>query len=196
MQKAVFLDRDGTIIEEMGYINHFSRIRILPGVVEAIQLFKEADYKIVVITNQAGVARGYFTEQRLKEMHAYMLELFKERKAEIDRLYYCPHHPEGKVKAYAKTCSCRKPNTGMIDQAVSDLNIDLQQSYIIGDRETDIQLAVRLKMKGIFLLTGYGVGDYVSDPAVVKAEQCLVFNDLLQAAQTIVHCQSISKDVH
>ncbi len=187
MTKAVFLDRDGTIIEQMGYINHFSRIRIFPFAVEAIRLFRKANFKIIIVTNQAGVAKGYLSEDMLNDMHDRMLRNFEKLGAKIDRLYYCPHHPKEGKGVYLKDCVCRKPKTGMIEKAVSEFDIDLDQSFVIGDRDSDIELAHRAKIRSAFVLTGYGIGEYVRRKGAFPNKPTFVFNNILQAAQTIVH---------
>ena len=185
MSKAIFLDRDGTIIEEMGYINHFSRIKPLPEAVKAIKLLKKLGFKIIVITNQAGVAKGYFNERQLVEMNNWMLELFEKKGASIDGLYYCPHHPEGKIEQYRIDCHCRKPKPGMVKKAVVEFGIDLTKSFIIGDRLSDIALAKSLRMFSIFVLTGYGTGEYVRNKGNLSPKPDLILNNILQAAQVI-----------
>ncbi len=189
MHKAVFLDRDGTIIEQMGYINHFSRIKIFPFAVEAIRLFRQANFKIIVVTNQAGVAKGYLTESLLQEIHERMLLQFESLGAKIDRLYYCPHHPREGKGEYKKDCNCRKPKTGMLDKAVHELDIDLHKSFVIGDRDSDIEMAYKARVRSVFVLTGYGMGEYVNSRGALKIAPTFIFNDLLQAAQTIVHLE-------
>jgi len=192
MDKTVFLDRDGTIIEEMGYINHFSRIKPLPEAIEAIKLFRDYGFRVIVLTNQAGVARGYFSEEALLEMNEYMLRQFDQQGATIDALYYCPHHPEGKIEQYRKDCDCRKPKTGMVKQAMKDLNFKLELAWIIGDRDSDIELANNLGIGSAYVLTGYGKGEYVKEKGLFKSKPRLIFNDVLQAAQTIVnYCSGI-----
>ncbi|HGY10813.1 MAG TPA: HAD family hydrolase [Desulfobacterales bacterium] len=184
--KIVFLDRDGTIIEEMGYINHFSRIRPLPEAIEAIKLFRQYGFKVVVLTNQAGVARGYFSEEALIEMNNYMLQRFENSGARIDALYYCPHHPEGKVEKYRIDCNCRKPKTGLIEKAVKELNLRLDKAWMIGDRMSDVELAKNAGIEATYVLTGYGTGDYVKVKGGFDVKPKLIFNNVLQAAQTIV----------
>lgn len=184
--KIVFLDRDGTIIEEMGYINHFSRIRPLPEAIEAIKLFRQYGFKVVVLTNQAGVARGYFSEEALIEMNNYMLQRFENSGARIDALYYCPHHPEGKVEKYRIDCNCRKPKTGLIEKAVKELNLRLDKAWMIGDRMSDVELAKNAGIEATYVLTGYGTGDYVKEKGGFDVKPNLIFNNVLQAAQTIV----------
>ena len=187
LEKAVFLDRDGTIIEQMGYINHFSRIKIFPFAIQAIHLLRQANFKIVVVTNQAGVAKGYLTEALLNEMHERMLARFESMGAKIDRLYYCPHHPSEGKGDYRKDCDCRKPKTGMIDKAVKEFHIDLKKSFVIGDRDSDLEMAHRAQMRSAFVLTGYGLGEYVNSKGALPIKPTFIFNNLLQAAQTIIH---------
>ena len=152
MKPAVFLDRDGTINEQMGYINHISRFKLLPKVADAIRMLNENNYLVVVVTNQSGPARGYFPIELVHEVNSYMQELLRKEGANIDAVYFCPHLPED-------GCNCRKPKTGMIDMACRDLNIDLSHSYMIGDMCDDIELAKNAGIKGIMVKTGYGLGE-------------------------------------
>ncbi len=151
MQRAVFLDRDGTIIEDVGYLGECSKIRFLPRVSEAIKLLNENGFKVIVITNQAGVARGYFTEETVREINRYIQESLANQGAVIDRTYYCPHHIEGIIEEYSKECYCRKPNPGMIEQAVGEFDIDLKNSFVIGDKISDIEAGQRAGCKTILL---------------------------------------------
>ncbi len=152
MRPAVFLDRDGTINEQMGYINHISRFKLLPRVADAIRMLNENNYLVVVVTNQSGPARGYFPIELVYEVNNYMKELLRKEGANIDAVYFCPHLPED-------GCNCRKPKTGMIEMACKDLNIDLSLSYVIGDMCDDIELAKNAGIKGIMVKTGYGMGE-------------------------------------
>ncbi|NOQ47532.1 MAG: HAD-IIIA family hydrolase, partial [Desulfobulbaceae bacterium] len=117
---AVFLDRDGTINEQMGYINHISRFKMLPGSIEAIKQLNDHGISVVVVTNQSGLARGYFPAALLDQVHAEMNRLLAEKGAHIDGLYICPHHPEAKKEEYRQTCNCRKPKTGLLEQAARE----------------------------------------------------------------------------
>lgn len=139
MNKAVFLDRDGTINKEVNYLYRKEDFNFIPKTIEAIKIFHELGYKVIVITNQAGVARGYYKEQDIEILHRYVDKLLIAENTYIDAYYYCPHHPEGSVERYKIKCNCRKPNNGMIYHAVKDFNIDLRESIIIGDKEIDIQ---------------------------------------------------------
>ncbi|MFN3568052.1 MAG: D-glycero-alpha-D-manno-heptose-1,7-bisphosphate 7-phosphatase [Caldimicrobium sp.] len=149
---AVFLDRDGTINEEVGYLNHLSRLKILPGVPKAIRLLRKAGFKIFVVTNQSGPARGYFPESLVEEVNREIQIRLKKKGAQIDEFFVCLHHPN-------ENCPCRKPKTGLIEKAFAKYPIDLKKSYVIGDRLIDIELAINAGLKGILVLTGYGRGE-------------------------------------
>jgi len=184
--KAVFLDRDGTINEEMGYVNHIERFHLLPRVGQAIRLLNQHEWKVVVITNQSGVARGYFHESLVHQVHQKMQDLLKGDGAYLDGIYYCPHHPDVGIPPYRQKCRCRKPATGLIDDAVKELDLDCSQSYVIGDRGLDIEFARQVGSKAILVLTGYGKGEweYFRDHWKVKPDY--VAKDLLEAVQWIL----------
>ncbi len=152
MNKACFLDRDGVINEEVNYLHEPDKVQLIPGTVEALKLLAANGYKAIVITNQAGVGKGYFPEADIALVHARIQELLAAEGAKIDAFYYCPHHPE-----YTEKCHCRKPEPGMILQAAADWNIDLAQSCMIGDRPSDIGAGCNAGVKACYLvLTGYG----------------------------------------
>ena len=151
MERAVFLDRDGVIIEDVGYLNECSRIKFLPRVSEAIKLLNKNGFKVIIVTNQAGVARGYFTEETVEEINRNTQESLAKQGAYIDKIYYCPHHIEGIVEEYRKDCHCRKPNPGMIEEAAAEFGIDLKNSFVIGDKITDIEAGHRAGCKTILL---------------------------------------------
>ena len=158
-QPAVFLDRDGTINEQMGYINHISRFVLLPGVGRAIRKLNEQKIPVVVVSNQSGLARGYFPASLLDEVNQKMEQQLAAEGAHIDGLYICPHHPEAKEEKYRITCNCRKPKIGLLKQAAADLNLDLTRSYMVGDRWSDLKCGVAAGATSILVLTGYGRGD-------------------------------------
>ncbi len=155
-ERAVFLDRDGVIIEDTGYIDSTKRVVFRPKVAEELKKLKEKGFLLVIVTNQSGVARGYFSEKTLRKINKSLVEKLKEEGVEIDAVYYCPHHPEGKIKEYAFPCSCRKPQPGMIIQAARDLNLDVQASFLIGDSERDILAGQAAGCKTILLKEGKG----------------------------------------
>lgn len=156
MNKAVFLDKDGTIIEDVGYMNSPQQIKFLPGSIEAIKMLNETGFKVVVISNQAGVARGLVTEDMLQTIDKVLHRGILNGGAHLDGIYYCPHHPEHGVYPYKQVCECRKPHPGLIKKAQHDLQIDLSQSYMIGDKATDIEAGKGAGTKTIFILTGCG----------------------------------------
>ncbi len=159
MKPAVFIDRDGTINEQMGYINHISRFVLLPGVSDAIRLLNDNGYLAIVVTNQSGVARGYFPVELVEEIHRHMKDLLFERGAKLDAILYCPHYPSGAIKEYTKACHCRKPDTGLIEKATQLFDIDMHNSWVIGDTISDIEMGNRAGLKCILVRTGYGLGE-------------------------------------
>ena len=185
MEKVIFLDRDGTLNEEVNYLHRKEDLVLLPGVPEALKAFKDQGYRLVVVTNQAGVARGYYTEDDVKELHRYMNELLEKAGAGIDAFYYCPHHPEQgypeENPAYKIPCECRKPKTGMIREAAERYNIDLAGSWMIGDTTMDIQTGINAGMRTALVLTGEAGNDKKYD---VKPD--LVCRNLLDAVEKIL----------
>ena len=182
---AVFLDRDGTINEEVGHLSHPTQFKLIPGAAEGIRLLRNAGYRIAVITNQPVIARGECTEAGLTRIHNLMeMELSREH-AFIDGIFYCPHHPHsgfaGEIPALKIDCDCRKPGPGLIDRAVHQLNIDLTQSWLIGDRTSDIELARLSKIRSILVQTGAAGSD-----ARYPATPDHIAPDLRTAAQLIV----------
>ncbi|MCX5840266.1 MAG: HAD family hydrolase [Deltaproteobacteria bacterium] len=153
---AVFLDRDGTINEEVGYMDSLEKLKIIPEAFAAIRRINQNDMKAVVITNQSGVARGFFSEDFVQTVHAIIQEQLKARKAFIDAFYFCPHHPTEGQGVYLQTCNCRKPAPGLLFKAADEMEIDLGRSYLIGDMPKDIEAAKRAGAKGILVRTGYG----------------------------------------
>jgi D-glycero-D-manno-heptose 1,7-bisphosphate phosphatase len=186
---AVFIDRDGTINEQMGYINHLSRFVILPGAVEAVRLLNENGFHAVIVTNQSGVARGYFPLGLVQEVHDFLDASLKKDHVTLDGIFFCPHHPNGSVPEFTKRCNCRKPRTGLIDQACRSLEIDLQNSYAIGDRCDDIEFARRAGVKGILVKTGYGLGEIKHLLPHSMAKPVYIAEDLLNAVQWILNLE-------
>jgi D-glycero-D-manno-heptose 1,7-bisphosphate phosphatase len=189
---AVFIDRDGTVNEQMGYINHVSRFVILPGVVEGLRLLNENGFHAVIVSNQSGVARGYFPLGLVQEVHDFLDASLKKDHVTVDGIFFCPHHPNGSVPEFTKRCNCRKPRTGLIDQACRSLEIDLQNSYAIGDRCDDIQFARRAGVKGILVKTGYGLGEIQYLLPQSTAKPVYIAEDLLHAVQWIIHVEKAS----
>ncbi len=154
--KVVFLDRDGTINEEVHYLYKPEDLRLLPGVPEAIRMLKEEGFALIVITNQAGVARGYYTCRDVETLHGYLNEQLKKEGGFIDAFYYCPHHPVHGIGEYKVVCHCRKPDTGMFEMAEREFKVDKAHSYMIGDKELDIQAGHNYGVESILVGTGYG----------------------------------------
>ena len=189
---AVFLDRDGTINEQMGYINHLSRFILLPGCAAAIRLLNELDIPVFVMTNQSGLARGYFPSSLLDEVHLKMTEMLGAEGAHIDGIYVCPHHPEAKEERYRENCDCRKPKPGLFNEAALDHNIDLNGSYVVGDRWSDLKAADACGATGILVLSGYGRGDldYIGPTQTIQPAH--VAENLTEAVNWII--QSLDQD--
>lgn len=156
MDKVIFLDRDGTINEEVNYLHKPEDLQILPGVPEAIKLLRDGGFKILVVTNQAGVARGYYSCRDVDALHEYLNQQLKKSGAWIDRFYYCPHHPVHGIGEYKRACHCRKPETGMFEQAGQEYDVDKEHSYMIGDKLLDVEAGNRYGVHGILVGTGYG----------------------------------------
>lgn len=153
---AVFLDRDGTINEEVGYLDCLEKLRLLPGAAEAIRLINESRMKAVVVTNQSGVARGIFDEAFVDEVHARLREMLGKEGASLDGFYFCPHHPTEGRGRYLRSCDCRKPAPGLLLRAVEELSLDPERSTMVGDTIKDIEAAARIGARGILVRTGYG----------------------------------------
>jgi D-glycero-D-manno-heptose 1,7-bisphosphate phosphatase len=186
LRPAVFLDRDGTINEQMGYINHISRFQLLPGVAEAIRRLNEADIPVVVVTNQSGLARGYFPEELLVAVHEKMERLLAEQGAHVDGIYICPHHPEAKNEKYRLACNCRKPGTGLLVRAAEEKDLDLARSFVVGDRWSDLKSAVTCGATPVLVLTGYGRGDAQYIGPGQEVQPAFVGVDLAEAVQWIM----------
>jgi D-glycero-D-manno-heptose 1,7-bisphosphate phosphatase len=153
---GVILDRDGTIIEEVEYLASPDQVRLIPGAAEAIARLNHLGIPVGVVTNQAGVARGYFPESRVAEVHERLNQLLAERSAHIDRYYVCPHHPTEGVEPYRRDCDCRKPHPGLLLLAAADLYLDLASSCCIGDKLTDLEAGARAGCRTVLVRTGYG----------------------------------------
>ena len=154
--KAAFIDRDGNLIVETGYTDDLKKVRFYSRSIKALKLLRQAGFKIVVVTNQSGVARGYFTEKFVKDTHAHINAMLEKHGLKIDGFSYCPHHQKAVHARYRKDCSCRKPNTGMLTSAAKRFKIDLKKSVTIGDKLSDVKLGHNAGAKGILVLTGYG----------------------------------------
>ena len=168
---AVFMDRDGTINEEVGYLSRMDELKLYPGSAEAIRLINESGMKAVVVTNQSGIARGYITEDFVRSVHERINEWLRADGAHIDGFYVCPHHPVYGNGIYKQDCNCRKPKPGLLLQAAAEMNIDLTRSYMIGDMLKDIAAGKKAGARGILVKTGYGSNIVRTDmPAYIAAD--------------------------
>ena len=181
---AVFLDRDGTLIEDVGYVDRLERLRLYPWSVEAVRLLRRAGYAAVVVTNQAGVARGMIGEQVVVEVRDRLQQDLARAGARLDGHYYCPHLPDAPVAAYRRRCRCHKPAPGMIRQAAAELSLDLARSVVVGDRWTDVRLARAAGTAAILVETGYGATQ-AARPGPGDAADAVASN-LLEAAGWIL----------
>ena len=185
-RRAVFIDRDGTISEEVGYINHPSRFRVFAYSAEAIRILNTSGWLAILVTNQAGVARGYFSEDLIVNVHDQLKRDLQVASAQLDAIYYCAHHPSVGDPPYRFDCDCRKPKPGLIDQAVKDFSVDLAASWMVGDRYGDIELARNAGLNSAFVLSGYGRGEWEYQRQSWKYQPDLVCENLLDAVQQIV----------
>lgn len=183
---AVFLDRDGTLIPDIGYLSDPKHLKLYRGTAEALRLLRQAGFYLFVVTNQSGVARGYFPENTVKAVHKRLQQMLKAKGAEIDAFFYCPHYREGKIKRYVKVCDCRKPKPGMVKQALKKYPVDLKKSFVVGDKIDDLQLARNAKAGwGILVRTGNGRKSEKKLKAKPLAKSVVV-SDVLRAARLIL----------
>ncbi len=159
MNRAVFLDRDGTVNAEVGYLSDLNQLKLIPGVGEAVRRLNAAGLKVVLVTNQSGIARGYFTESFVRETHALLEQMLQKKGARLDGIYYCPHHPRAGNSHYTTACDCRKPGTGLIDRAALDLAIDVKKSFVVGDKWSDVELGQRAGARSILVRSGFAPDD-------------------------------------
>lgn len=183
---GVFLDRDGTVTEEVGYVNHPSRLNLLPGAAEGIAALNRAGAPVLLATNQAGVARGYFTEDLVKEVLARLGSLLAAQGARLDAMYYCPHHPAVGLPPYRQACNCRKPRPGMLESGAREFGLDLRRCYVVGDKISDTYFAHSVGARGVLVLTGYGLGEYTYQRQDWKEQPDFIAEDLVQAADWIL----------
>jgi len=179
LNRAVFLDRDGTINEESEYLYKVEECRFLPGVKDAVKLLNAAGYLVVVVTNQSGVARGYYSETDLEKLHQFMAKEFADSGARIDGWYYCPHHPG--FPAESAPCDCRKPLPGMLLAAADELGIELSSSWMVGDKNADMEAGLAAGCRSILVRTGYGAVE-----AAVAPAGAIIADDLLAAVDLVL----------
>ncbi|UFS71222.1 D-glycero-beta-D-manno-heptose 1,7-bisphosphate 7-phosphatase [Geomonas sp. RF6] len=184
--RAVFLDRDGTINIEREYLSRVEDFQLVPGVPLALKRLQEAGFLLVVVTNQSGIGRGFYTEGDLERLHQHMVHELESYGAKISACYFCPHHPEHGTGAYRTECDCRKPLPGMLLQASRDLDIDLPRSYMVGDKVADVEAGLKAGCAPMLVLTGYGEKEVAKLPEGVP-----VYQDLLAAADAILAAEGV-----
>ena len=175
--KAIFLDRDGVINKEVSHLSDPKNFEFIEGSIEALKILKQKSFLLIVITNQAGIARGIFTEETLIAIHDKMNNILSKKDIQLDDIYYCPHHPE-----FTGSCDCRKPNPGMILKAKLKYNIDLTNSFMVGDTLNDIQTGITAKCKTVLVLTGYGMEEQKKISTIVPD---MIFKNLKEFAINI-----------
>jgi D-glycero-D-manno-heptose 1,7-bisphosphate phosphatase len=184
LRPAVFLDRDGTIIEDVGYLHDPARMKVFPWAAAAIRRLNGAGFAVVVITNQSGVARGLFDEDAIGVIHRTLSKTLAAGEATIDAYYFCPHHPQGLIEPYGIACGCRKPLPGLVQRAAADLGLDLSRSWMVGDRWLDIECGVAAGCRSILVGTSEAVTDATAETATRGADAIL--NNLMEAAEWIL----------
>jgi D-glycero-D-manno-heptose 1,7-bisphosphate phosphatase len=184
-QSAIFIDRDGTINEDIGYVSRPEELIVYPWAAQAIRLINDAGLKAIIITNQSGIARGLYTEETLGAIHNRLRDELARDGARIDAVYYCPHHPKFGDERYRCECECRKPQPGMLRAAAREHGVDLSGSFMIGDKASDINLATGAGARGVLVMTGYGrqtlesISRWPCEPAIIA-------ENLLEAVRQIL----------
>jgi D-glycero-D-manno-heptose 1,7-bisphosphate phosphatase len=169
-ERAVFVDRDGTLIEEVGYLDRVDRVAFFPWTIAAVRALNDAGLAVVMVSNQSGLARGFFTESVVDDVHRRMAEMLGAGGARIDAYYYCPHHPDGKVPDLSVVCQCRKPARGLVDRAVVEFGVNPERSFVIGDRWVDVGLARTIGARSVLVRTGYGDLEARTPPEGMSAD--------------------------
>ena len=183
---AVFIDRDGTLTEEVGYVNHPSRLHLLPRSAEAIRRLNQAGVPAVVVTNQAGIARGYFSEDVLNRVNESLMAQLASAGARLDGLFVCPHHPTEGEPPYRARCECRKPKPGLLRRAAAELGLDLTRSTMIGDKPSDLVPGREVGAATVLVLTGYGRGEWEYRRQRFEVKPDHVADDLLDAVEWVL----------
>jgi D-glycero-D-manno-heptose 1,7-bisphosphate phosphatase len=181
----VFLDRDGTLVEEVAYLHDPELVQLVPGAAAALRSLAAAGFALVLVTNQAGVAKGYYGEDAVGRVHQRLAELLAAGGVALDGVWYCPHHPEGTVPRFARACRCRKPGPGMLSAAAERLGIDLAASYLVGNDPVDVGAARAAGATPLLVTTGQAAGRPAPDGVVA-------FGSLSEAARAILACAAPS----
>lgn len=186
-RRAIFIDRDGTLNEEVGYVCSLDEFRLYDFAAESVRLINEAGWLAIVVTSQAGVARGMFSEDFLAEVHNTMTAQLARQGARLDAIYYCPHHPEVGSEIYRQVCDCRKPKPGMLHRAAADFNLDLTECVVIGDRFRDFAMAQAVGGSSVLVLTGYGKDEFEQDRNSWPRQPDCVAENLLEAVRWVLN---------
>jgi D-glycero-D-manno-heptose 1,7-bisphosphate phosphatase len=189
-RRAIFIDRDGTLNEDIGYVSSPNQLMLYPWAAEAVRLINNSGRKAIVITNQSGIARGMYTEDALARIHSRMIKELAREGARIDAVYYCPHHPAVGEPPYRCACECRKPRTGMLDDASREHNIDLTRSFVIGDKASDMELAENAGARGALVRTGYG-SETLAHPDRWPCAPAIIAENLLEAVKQILDSEAV-----
>lgn len=187
MKKAIFLDRDGTLNREKSYLYQEKDLEFEEGTIEALSILRRLGYVLLVVTNQSGVARGYYSEEDLKAFHQVFQARLQEEGQSIDAYYYCPHHPEKGLGKYKIDCSCRKPKTGMLEQGIAEYNIDRTKSYMIGDKGADVRAGKAAGLAPVLVRTGYGK----EEEKTLDKDEAMVFDNVLAFAKYLQEKEGI-----
>jgi D-glycero-D-manno-heptose 1,7-bisphosphate phosphatase len=183
---AVFMDRDGTLSHEVGYVNHPSRFRLYPWTVDAVRTINRAGWLAIVVTNQAGIARGYFPPTVFEEVQRSLVEQVEAGGGRFDAVYACVHHPSVGKPPYRAECDCRKPRPGLLRRAEDELGVDLARSWVVGDRHSDLVLAWNVGARGALVKTGYGLGELTYLAPSWSRQADLVAENLLEAVEAVL----------
>ena len=184
-QKAIFLDRDGTINVEKDYLYRIADFEFLPNVTNALRLLQDAGYLLIILTNQSGIARGYYNEDDFQKLNSWMIKQLSDYGVKISAVYYCPHHPNAKIEKYKIDCVCRKPKLGMFEEAITDFDIDLERSYTIGDKIRDCSICKTTNCRG-FLISNNENIEIINSVKRGYYERVEYANDLFTAANKIL----------
>jgi D-glycero-D-manno-heptose 1,7-bisphosphate phosphatase len=186
VHRAIFMDRDGTLNEEVGYITDPAQFRLFDFAADAVRRVNEAGWRAIVLTNQSGIARGYFTEEFLRGIHRSMEETLRLQDARLDAIYYCAHHPEFGAAPFRRDCACRKPKPGLIEQAVKDFALDPTECFVIGDRYRDVEMGHSARARSVMVMTGHGRDEYEAESGRWPRQPEFVAENLLDAVKWIL----------
>lgn len=185
INKAIFLDRDGTVNVDKDYLFRIEEFEFLPGVIDALGLLQNAGYLLIIITNQSGIARGYYKESDFHKINDWMLEELRAHDIKISAVYYCPHHPKAKIECYRIDCECRKPKLGLFRQAIKDFKLDLSSCFAIGDKIRDCAICEETECKG-FLIANNENKNLIESVKTGEIKNVRYAKDLFEAAKMIV----------